>query len=146
MLANIKHALDEIIRHGSPEDMHRVEDLFLATYTASDEPTRKHVFHHLHKIAYGPHLSRDMADDWTSHMLNKDGSTGPHWSYDQTSPLAEHRNKEDFFAVLNMMWSDYFSPALTQQNYISLARDFIDDKDAGDDKTLKYYCEIAKKW
>lgn len=146
MLANIKRALDEIIRHGSPEDMHRVEDLFLATYTASDEPTRKHVFHHLHKIAYGPHLSRDMADDWTSHMLNKDGSTGPHWSYDQTSPLAEHRNKEDFFAVLNMMWSDYFSPALTQQNYISLARDFIDDKDGPEDKTLKYYCEIAKKW
>jgi hypothetical protein len=142
---DIKHYISHIIAH-NPDEMSFLTELFEDAYEDASPHVQKHIFHKLHNLAYGPHLSKHMADEWTSHMQNKDGSSGPHWSYEQTSPLAEHRNKEDFFAVLNMMYSDYFSPSFTQQNYISLARDFIDDKDAGEDKTLKYYCEIAKKW
>ena len=143
---HLRHALDRIISHGSPEQMLELEGMFADLYGSAEDHTKKQVFRKIHRLAYGPHLSREMADEWVEHMHNKDGSSGSHWSYDQTTPLAEHRNKEDFYAVLNMMWSDYFSPAFTQQNYISLARDFIDDKDAPEDKTLKYFCEIAKKW
>lgn len=142
---HITHAIKSIINH-HPDDMDILEDLFEDAYEAAPPHIQKHIYHKLHNLAYGPHLSRDMADEWTAHMHNKDGSSGPHWSYDQTSQLAEHRNKEDFFAVLNMMYSDYFSNSFTQQQYIQLARDFIDDKDAPEDKTLRYFCEIAKKW
>lgn len=145
-MRNFKHALDEVIKHGTSEDMRALSDLFEEAFMSSDDHIQHHIYSALHRLAHGPHLSAVMADDWTSHMQNKDGSTGPHWSREQTDALAEHRNKNDFFAVLNMMYSDYFSPALSQQQYITLARDFIDDKDAPEDKTLKYYCEIAKKW
>ena len=142
---HIHSAVNSVISH-HPDEMHVLTELFEDAYDAAPAHIQKHIYHKLHRLAYGPHLSKEMADEWTSHMQNKDGSTGPHWSYEQTSPLAEQRNKEDFYAVLNMMWSDYFQPSLTQSQYISLARDFIDDKDAPEDKTLRYYCEIAKKW
>lgn len=146
MYDTFMHALDYVVRHGSPEDMNKLSELFEDAFEAASPHAKKHIYHNLHRLAYGPHLSPQMADEWTSHMQNKDGSSGPHWSREQTSSLAEHRNKEDFFAVLNMMYSDYFNPSLTQQQYVSLARDFIDDKDAPEDKTLKYFCEIVKKW
>jgi hypothetical protein len=142
---DIKHYIATIIAH-HPDEMSTLEDLFEDAFEAASPHVQKHIYHKLHRLAYGPHLSRQMADEWTAHMHNKDGSSGPHWSYDQTSQHAEERNKEDFYAVLNMMYSDYFSPSFTQQQYITLARDFIDDKDGPEDKTLKYYCEIAKKW
>lgn len=138
--------LKHIIAHGSPEDMNKLSALFTEAYESSDDRTKKHIFHKMHHMAYGPHLSPEMADAWTSHMKNKDGSMGPHWQRHQTDPLAENRDKNDFFAVLNMMYSDYFSPSLTQAQYIALAKDFIDDVDAPEDKTLKYYCDIVKKW
>lgn len=142
----IKHNLDEIIKHGSSDDMHRLTDLFIDAYASTDDHTKKHIYAHLHRLAHGNHLSRDMADEWTSHMTNKDGTTGPHWSYEQASAYADNHDKNDFYAVLNMMWSDYYNPTFSQTQYISLAKDFLDDKDAPEDKILRYYCEIAKKW
>lgn len=45
----------------------------------------------------------------------------------------------DFYAVLNMIYSDYYSTKFDTANYIELAKDFIEDKDAEKGKVLKYY-------
>ena len=145
-MQHVKHTLDEIIRHGSSEDMHVLADIFMDAYASSDDHNKKHIYHRMHRLAHGNHLSRDMADEWVAGMTNKDGTIGPHWSYEQTSAYADNCDKNDFYAVLNMMWSDYYNPTLSQTQYIALAKDFLNDKDAPEDKVVRYYCEIAKKW
>ncbi len=58
-----------------------------------------------------PHLTRDEAEEWCDSMKNADGTTGPHWSYDQATQLMTQRNLTcnpvDFWATLCMMYSDY---------------------------------------
>ena len=76
-------------------------------------------------------------------MKNKDGTVGEHWSYEQTSTLAEKHNKCDFYAVLNMVYSDYYNPRFDTNTYVALARDWLDDKDVGEGKTLKYYMYVV---
>ena len=76
-------------------------------------------------------------------MQNKDGTTGEHWSYEQTSPLAEQYDKWDFYAVLNMIYSDYYNPRFDTNTYISLAKDWLNDKDVGSGKTLRYYMYVV---
>ena len=77
-------------------------------------------------------------------MENKDGTTGEHWSMEQTSSLAGNFNKADFYAVLNMMYSDYFNERFDTNVYVTLAKDWLDDPDVGECKTLKYYMFVVK--
>ena len=48
---------------------------------------------------------------WVQKMKNSDGSTGEHWSFDQTYQLMKQRNIDcepaEFYAAMNMLWSDY---------------------------------------
>jgi hypothetical protein len=94
-------------------------------------------------MLYGEHLSKEMAHEWVSYMKNKDGTTGEHWSYDQTSSYASGYDKNDFYAVVNMMYSDYYNPKFDTNTYITLAKDWLSDSDIGEGKTLKYYLYIV---
>ena len=85
---------------------------------------------------------------WVHNMENADGSTGEHWTIEQTSTYMAPRGmdctKEEFYAVMNMMFSDYY-PAAKKHNvnmaefYADLAAAFINDKDASKNKVEKYY-------
>lgn len=142
----IKKYIDHIVKTGSSEDMEclaeMLEDLVCDLKESDHEKYVQYKFK-LHILAYGEHLSEDMAKHWISGMQNKDGTTGEHWSYEQTSPLAEQYDKWDFYAVLNMIYSDYYNPRFDTNTYISLAKDWLNDKDVGSGKTLRYYMYVV---
>jgi hypothetical protein len=143
---HIKKMIEHIVNHGKPEDMHCLSEIL--TDLIYDLKHTDHSYYHaieykLHKMAYGEHLTEDMAHKWVDNMQNKDGTKGPHWTMDQTSQYAGRHNHADFYAVLNMMYSDYYNPSFDTSTYVKLAEDWLDDPDVGSGKTLKYYYYVV---
>lgn len=100
-----------------------------------------------------PHFDMQMAQEWTRRMQNEDGTTGPHWTIDQTNKVMEQRGvNEDpvkFWAAMNMIYSDFVNVAkkLGISNvdfYTEMTRAFLDDKDISGDKLAKYYEYVVK--
>ena len=98
-------------------------------------------------------FNKEMAMEWASQMENADGSKGPHWTMDQVKTvMAQHKVQCDpyeFFAALNMVYSDYSAVAKkmnvnTMDFYVCMAKAFLDDKDAGEDKLARYYEYVVK--
>lgn len=98
----------------------------------------------LYEKVYGDHIDTELAKEWVASMENKDGTSGEHWTLDQTSSLAGTHDKNDFYVALNMMWSDHYNPKFDTQTYAQLASDWLDDKDIDGNKLLKYYFYLAK--
>ena len=99
-------------------------------------------------------MSLETAKQWTSQMRNEDGTTGPHWTLDQTKQIMAQRklsfSPAEFFATLNMIYSD-FSPVIKKHGlggsldfYVDMAKSFLDDKDALPGKLSNYYNYIVK--
>lgn len=93
-------------------------------------------------------FDRDTAEKWTAKMENEDGTKGPHWSYEQITQMMAQKNIEcdpaEFYAAANMVYSDYCKVAKqhnvnTVDFYFAMAKAFLDDADADDDKIGKYY-------
>lgn len=100
-----------------------------------------------------PHFDMQMAQEWTRRMQNEDGTTGPHWTIDQTNKVMEQRGvNEDpvkFWVAMNMIYSDFVNVAkkLGISNvdfYTEMTRAFLDDKDVSGDKLAKYYEYVVK--
>ena len=95
------------------------------------------------QLCYPP-LTKEQAEEYVSHMTNKDGSTGEHWNleqvkaYVQSHPEYSDLNILDFYVAINMMYSDYYKPNYVTDNYASMARDFVADKDAPANKVVRY--------
>ena len=99
---------------------------------------------HLYRKAFGDHVSEHLAHKWVDSMHNKDGSHGPHWSKSQTDAYAGTFDKNDWYVVLNMMYSDFYNAKFDTMTYVELARDWLSDKDVSDGKLLKYYMYVVK--
>lgn len=89
-------------------------------------------------------MSEEEAKKYVSHMKNKDGSVGEHWTLAQVqSYMGEHPELLDlnpvcFYVAMNMMYSDYYKPTRTTDTYAMLAKDFLEDKDGKPDKLQRY--------
>lgn len=90
---------------------------------------------------------------WVGAMENADGTTGPHWTMEQTEQVRKQRSIEcdplKFYAVMNMMYSDYCKAAektgaSSLDFYAYMSKAFLDDKDAQPNKLARYYHFIAK--
>ena len=92
---------------------------------------------------------------WTEHMKNDDGSTGPHWTLEQATAVANsigvHTDPWVWFAALNMEYSDNWEVAEKYgldrpEYYADLAKAFLFDKDGGgpEAKIAGYYHGIVK--
>lgn len=93
------------------------------------------------------------ANKWTKALENEDGSKGPHWSKEQTKLFMTQAGAQaepvEFFAVMNAMYSDYCKVAKKYgvdkpDFYAELAKAWLDDKDAVDDKAAAYYRYVVK--
>lgn len=93
-------------------------------------------------------LSREDADEWVESMKNTDGSSGAHWTYEQTEQVRKQHGYDcdpnEFFAALNMVYSDYFKVCKefnlnSVDFYAKMAHAFLDDEDAVDGKIERYY-------
>lgn len=114
----------------------------------------KHEAAHVEHAAHPAHLTLEDAKRWTSKMQNADGTKGCHWTLEQTQDVAKQRNitcdPNDFWAVMNMMYSDYCQVAKRQSVdtpgfYADMAKAFLDDTDAADGKAYLYWDCIADK-
>lgn len=128
-----------------------------AAYTAGDEMA----YRHGGKMSgYGSAenhfqpLTRETAEAWVAKMENADGSTGAHWTLEQTKQLQAQKgiglDPIKFWVAMNMMYSDYFLAADkagigTPDFYADMAKAFLVDKDSKPDKLDRYYCAIVKR-
>lgn len=104
-------------------------------------------------------LSKDEAKRWAARMENADGTTGAHWTMEQTNAVAEERgvspddvSRWAWGVTMNMMYSDYYAVAAEfgvdrPEFYAALAQAFLMDKDAPapEEKLCEYYKHIASR-
>ena len=103
-----------------------------------------------YEINYGEHLNEAMAKKWVSSMQSANGN-GEHFSKIDADNYAKQigltfngYNDWDWYAILNMVWSDY-SGVLGNNidSYIRLAKATIEDIDVKN-KAFKYYIYVVK--
>lgn len=107
---------------------------------------------YLYKEVYGCHFNDWLLQKALDKMINEDGTTGGHWSLEQTNSVAKQNNiaftkfnEYDWNYVMNMMYSDYYGAVSNDvSNYVRLALKFLDDKDAKDGKAFCYYIAMSK--
>lgn len=112
-----------------------------------------------HMTGYGASSSyipftKEMADEWSKHMDNEDGTRGAHWTLEQAKQvMAQHGIECDpaqFWVALNMIYSDYVKVAKKHgvgdkiDFYADMAKSFLCDKDAPEDKLARYYEYIVR--
>ena len=100
-------------------------------------------------------ISKDDAEMWVDSLLGADGTRGGRWSMQDVRSLAEKRGYTteaemiEFWAVMNMLRADYGevmkhygvnSPEL----FADMAKAWINDPDAVDDKASKYLDWIVR--
>lgn len=101
-----------------------------------------------------PSLSEAEAKAWASKMENADGTTGPHWTIEQTEVVKNQRGIQwdpvEFNLAMNMIYSDYSEVFQTYgvrdkiYLYADMAYAFLSDKDARPGKLALYYQNIVK--
>lgn len=102
---------------------------------------------YLYKELYGCHFSDWLLEKAVSGMINEDGTTGGHWTLEQTNSVARQSgssfdvyNQYDWNYVMNMLYSDYYGVLSNDATlYAKLSKRFLEDKDAKQGKALHYY-------
>lgn len=126
------------------EQIQNKTENFLKEVSVNYPDKVKHFLHDLKDLVCFPPLSEDEAKKYVSAMQNKDGSIGGHWTLEQVRELAKSHpiltrfDCLDFYVAINMMYSDYYSSKRNAEDYVNLAVDFLDDKDAPHNKIRRY--------
>ena len=115
-----------------------------------DENTYDEIEIILYKDVYGCQFTKWLLDKALSKMENEDGTTGGHWTLEQTTSVAKsngiefiHFNEYDWCYTLNMIYSDYYGAVPNDvSTYVEIAKKFLCDKDAPEGKALRYYLEM----
>lgn len=123
-------------------------------FSAHDGPQQNNL-HMIHGGAqqHDMKLDEKTAHEWMENLHNEDGTMGPHWTQDQTTQVMKKKGFDldpiEFWAIMNAVYSDY-SKVAKKYNvnnvdyYADLAKAWISDADAVDNKVAAYYCYIAK--
>ena len=98
-------------------------------------------------------ITKETATQWVRGMQNEDGTMGAHWSYEQVKQLMAQKGVDcdpaEFYATINMLYSDYGKVAkklniIHPDYWIDMAKAFLEDKDAPEDKLARYYKYIVQ--
>lgn len=102
----------------------------------------------------GARLNRQTAEKWVRSMKNADGSTGEHWTMEQTSAIMERHglrcNPVKFWVAMNAVYSDLSEVAEkhgvgNEEFYADMAKSFwLCDRDAVEDKLGAYYENVVR--
>lgn len=104
--------------------------------------------------SYVAPFDQETAEHWLKGLKNSDGTRGPHWPLEITKQIQAQRGIDcdpiEFWAAMNIMYSDYYGVAKAnnahnQAFYADMAKAFLEDKDAEDDKLALYYKYVVKK-
>ena len=140
--------IDRPVTLGRAEEVMVYADAICALHKLDDD--------HFRESTKMIEFTEDDAKAWTAKMENEDGTTGAHWTMEQTDAVANvagvHVGKLTFWACLNMMYSDYYSVAAKYgldrpEFYADLAKAFLMDKDAGgaEAKMAVYYHGVVAR-
>ena len=124
------------------------KNVFIAVAKAVDDMKGKDnyayykSFFTIHESIFGKHFNEELAKHAVSEMVNVDGTSGEHWTLQQTSSLLTSQglnyNKFDFYYVVNMLYSDFSDVVGNDTSlYVKMARAYLDDPDASKGKA---YC------
>ena len=116
-----------------------------------DEDVYNDIEMYLYKEVYGCHFTKWLLEKAVKGMINEDGTTGAHWSVEQTTMVARSNgiefkdfNEYDWNYVMNMIYSDYYGVIPNETStYVKMAKKFLEDKDAEYGKALKYYLAMS---
>lgn len=113
----------------------------------------------LYEEAFGKKINREIAEEWVRSMDIPDdieAKDGQRWTMDNTAEYGNKVNldwsyvsKIDFYIVMNMMFSDYYKTAKSMEIeddpmfFARLAKDWLYDADASENKLYKYYFEVV---
>lgn len=152
-IEQLKEQMHEIME--SPVTLGRAEEI--TVYADAICALNKLDDDHFREATKMIEFTEDDAKAWTARMENEDGTTGAHWTMEQTDAVANvagvHVGKLTFWACLNMMYSDYYSVASKYgldrpEFYADLAKAFLMDKDSGGAEAKMagyYYGVVARK-
>jgi hypothetical protein len=147
-----KKNIEHIIKSGTDPQMGVMKEILIKAVTKlkeTDPNEYNNIEFCLHKAAHGHKVGEELAHCWVEEMKNKDGTTGAHWTWEQVSQVFKERKIGDdigtLYVVLNMMYSDYYNSKFDTSVYIDMAKDWINDPDADEYKTIKYYYYIVHK-
>lgn len=149
MHKKISKMIEEAYSKNLPEE--KIEELAermsLFVHNA-DWEDQKALAEDLDFIIYGPHFTKEKAMQAVSHMVNEDGTTGQHWTCEETRSVAESKgiyfsaekfNEYDWYYVMNMLYSDYYNVlGNNTDSYAKMAMAWLRDKDAPEGKAKKY--------
>ncbi len=148
---HIKGYVDRIVEHGDTAQMHELAHMFVKlvyNLKQTSPDWYKSIEYDLHVMACGEHLNEHMARKWVCKMENADGTKGAHWTFEQTEAVKAQKAYTvdcwDFYAILNMVYSDYYKQGADVSYYTTLAMQWLSDKDVGHGKALKYYIYIVQ--
>ncbi len=137
-------------------DRQKAEDM-RRTYSAysryDDEYSQQ--FGDLHSEDEMPEqLTRAVAERWVNCMQNSDGTTGGHWKLDKVKQIIAQKNLPydpvELWVAMNAEYSDrskvnsHYGVNNIDYYIDSAVAFWLEDKDACDDKLLKYYEYIVK--
>lgn len=134
----------KILEHATDQQVREFATDFLSMLKATNEDLYDTAENWLYKEVYGCHFNEWSLEEATAKMINEDGTTGAHWSIEETNYYKpDNVNKYDWNYVMNMVYSDYYGAVNNDvNNYVKLATKFISDKDAPDGKAYKYYINV----
>lgn len=143
--------IQHIISHGTVAQMEDLKEVLIdVIHELKTVDYDKYIAaeYEIAKIAHHGHVDETLARCWVGKMKNKDGTTGEHWTMEQVSSVVKDKGIKhhlcDFYVVLNMMYSDYYSSKFDTSTYVEMAKDWLDDADVGSCKLLKYYYFVVK--
>ena len=146
----IREYIDKIGENRKPEDMEKLGDMLseLIYMTKESHPELYEKYKmKLYGMAYNYKFTKEMAEEIVEDMKPR----GEIWSYDTTTQVKNQYglsniNAEDFYLVLNSLGNDYGDVINTDEveTYIRMARAWIEDKDAKENKIWIYFTKIPK--
>lgn len=140
----MKYAEHKKLTESAWEDIDKRTQAFVEDVEKSYPDKATAFLKDLKNLVCYPPITEPEAVKYVSEMENKDGSHGGHWSVARVKEMAcKHPEVKafsfsDFYVALNMMYSDFYAPAKTEEDYIREAVDFLDDKDAPKNKMRRY--------
>ena len=146
----LHEAMEKPVTLGSAEEVMVYADTICALHKLGDD--------HFRESTKMMEFTEDDAKAWTARMKNADGSTGPHWTMEQTTAVAESMGIQApvgprwaWGVTMNMMYSDYYPVAVEfginrPEFYAALAKAFLLDKDGPgpERKLMEYYEHIVR--
>ena len=145
----IREMIDKIIDEGNNEKMYKLNDMLndlIYDLKSINSKMYNEYKTCLYELAYGKVILPEKAMEIVKEM----SPYGEHWDMETVKQVLRDNNLKfevsDFYLVLNSVYNDYCSIFGEEvETYIKLAKNWLDDKDAVEDKVYVYFTHIPKR-